>query len=156
MPQTVITQAHEVERLAQPIIDKHHQHLAGARILYLFTTQERRHHTKTVLATAQKLSAIQRFLSSGEDASSDEGYDFLILVGTVEWSLLTPKQRVALIDHELCHCWADESGAWKLRAHDVEEFSDIVHRHGLWKQDVRTFATVVHQLHLDDAEKVPA
>lgn len=156
MPTTVITRAHGIEAVANPIIDQFHKHLAGARILFLFTTQERKHLTKTVLATAQKLSAIQRYLSSGDEASSDEGYDFLILVGTTEWQLLTPVQRIALIDHELCHCWLNEKGEWTLRAHDVEEFAEILERHGSWKQDVRNFVAVAQQLRLVDGARVPA
>lgn len=154
MAATVITRAHEVERIAQPIIEEHHRHLRGARILYLFTTQARKHHTKTVLATAQKLSALQRYLSS-EDETSDEGHDFLILVGAEEWAELGAPQRRALVDHELMHCWLNEKGEWTLRAHDVEEFADIIARHGLWKSDVRTFAAVVQQLPLDGL-RVPA
>ena len=155
MPATVITRAHEVERLAQPIIDEHHTHLNGARILYLFTTQERKHHTKTVLATAQKTNALQRFLSSEGEETSEAGHDFIILVGQAEWEELTLAQRVALVDHELCHCWMNEKGDYCLRSHDVEEFACIVHRHGLWKQDVKTFASVVQQLPLELGAKVP-
>jgi hypothetical protein len=56
---------------------------------------------------------------------------------------------VALVDHELCHAWAladqdednDEADPVKLslRPHDLEEFSCIVRRHGMWREDIEDF-----------------
>lgn len=149
--QVEITRAHEAERIAQTLIQEYHEHLAGARILYLFTNQERTRNLRTVLGSAQKLPAVTKYLSSGEAADVDEGYDFLILLSSTDWEGLGREQRVALVDHELCHCWADENGSWKIRGHDLEEFHDVVARHGLWKQDVRVFGEVVRQLRLDEA-----
>ena len=153
MPEKQITikPAHEAERMAQPIIEQHHSHLVGARILFLLTTQERTRGLRTVLASAQKLPALQKYLSSGGEHAVEEWHDFLILISETEWNALTREQRIALVDHELCHCWADpETGAWQLRGHDVEEFADVIARHGLWKQDVRTFGEVIRQLRLTE------
>lgn len=151
--QVEITRAHEAERIGARLIEQFHEHLGGARILYLFTNQERTRNLRTVLGTAQKLPALQKFLSSGAEEDVVEGYDFLILLSSDEWRRLGQDQRVALVDHELCHCWADENGAWKIRGHDLEEFHDIVARHGLWKQDVKVFGEVVRQLRLDEARE---
>lgn len=53
---------------------------------------------------------------------------------------LSDAQRVALVDHELCHCTVNEDGVPTLLHHDVEEFGQVVERHGLWKPDLAWFA----------------
>jgi hypothetical protein len=66
------------------------------------------------------------------------------------WDVLPQKTKVALVDHELCHAWAeanqkeDDDGEAEpvklsMRPHDLEEFSCIVRRHGLWREDVEDF-----------------
>lgn len=57
----------------------------------------------------------------------------------------------ALIDHELCHCAVsldkkgevrtDEAGnpIYRIRKHDIEEFGEIVTRHGSYKSDLAEF-----------------
>ena len=104
MADIYIQEAPEAEAIADALIPAHHSHLTTARILYLFTTQKRRRHTKTVLATAAKMSALQRYLSSGTEAAVQAGYDFIVLIGHDEWGFRSPDQQRALVDHELCHC----------------------------------------------------
>lgn len=151
---TTITRAHEVERLAQPIIAAHHPHLADARILYCFTTAKRVRQGQTVYATAQKLAPLARFLSADME-DSEQGADFLILVGSEAWASLTAPQKKALVDHELCHLSLtapDENGEgdWTMVGHDLEEFAAVVERHGLWMPSVRDMAETMRQLTLED------
>src|SRR5687768_2994008 len=100
----VISPAPAAERIAEPLIERHHRHLVDAKVLFLFTTQQRKRAGQDVYATAQKLADLQRYLHSGHMCSIEDGADFLILIGWNEWSSLTEKQRIALIDHELAHC----------------------------------------------------
>jgi len=151
---TKITRAHDAERLAQPIIERHHPSLRGARILYCFTTAKRTRNGRTVYATAQKLSPVDRFLTADTE-DSDEGADFLILIGAEEWESLDTAQKKALVDHELSHCVRDEEGNASIVGHDLEEFRAIVERHGLWSPDARAMADTMRQLTLEDA-RVPA
>lgn len=81
-------------------------------------------------------------------------YDFVILLNRDFW--LNPRvsdlQRAALMDHELMHaaCVYDEQGeiktdergrtCYRIRKHDLEEFADIVTRHGCYKSDIEQFA----------------
>jgi hypothetical protein len=65
--------------------------------------------------------------------------------------------RMALVDHELSHCWfatvdndgvtqkfhQDGSPWWTIRGHDLEEFCGVVERHGLWSEDLRAMARVI-------------
>jgi hypothetical protein len=163
MPKQVyIREALDAQKLAQPLITAHHTHLRDARILFLFTTQKRRKCDRVRLGSAAKLSALQRYLSSA--ASSDvpsvqAGFDFLILIDNEEWGFMSPEHREALVDHELAHCWRyvketkrGTQERWGLRGHDVEEFTEIIARHGLWRRDVRELVEVgATQLTLADA-----
>ncbi|HXI96161.1 MAG TPA: putative metallopeptidase [Candidatus Acidoferrum sp.] len=153
---SVASEAHEI---ARQLIGEHHQHLSEAQILYIFTDQRRRRCDRVRLGSAAKLSSLQRFLASGLDGV-EQGPDFVILIDETAWLVLPPAARVALVDHELCHCalfvkdesqrpafWRrfdqrtdtyDESEhdyRWGLRGHDIEEFGEVLYRHGFWKPD---------------------
>jgi hypothetical protein len=141
--------ADEAEHIANDLIAEHHHHLVNARILYLFTTAKRKKCDRVTVATAGKLAAVQRFLSSGLQ-SVQEGYDFIILIGHGEWGFLDDEQKVALVDHELCHCWRFEKEMkrgtkswWGLRGHDVEEFTEVIARHGLWNRRGKEMGDVI-------------
>lgn len=119
--------------IAGVVIEPLHPQLALAKIGYLFREKmERRGQVR--LGTAAKASSKVLFLT---------GLDFLIEFNWQAWRELTPKQRIALVDHELCHCERDiEKGVYTLRHHDVEEFSEIVRRWGLWTPDLCGFGRV--------------
>lgn len=144
MPDIEISFNDEAKEIAEEMIPEVHQHLRTANIAYLFTTQDRKKAGRVILGTASKLSPVQRFLSSD---SGDEGYDFIILFGKNQWDLMTDKKKKAVVDHELCHCSVGSKG-WALRGHDVEEFREVIERHGLYKEDVREFAETARQLEL--------
>jgi hypothetical protein len=121
--------APEVEAIAEELIEEHHPHLMGAKIIYVFRSKAEQGKGKVTLGTASKLSGLLGFLLQA---------DFLIVMAEDEWLILSAKQKRALTDHELMHCGEDENGYY-LRPHDVEEFEQIVSRHGLWKSDLAAF-----------------
>lgn len=153
----IITEALEAKRLADDLIPYYHLHLLDARILYLFTTQERKKCDRVRLGSAKKFSALERYLSSrhfddGQEASVFTGADFLIMIDVNQWETLSTTQRLALVDHELGHCARFEKitdtgvvGRWGLKAHDVEAFFGEIERHGLWKRDLQDTATAMKQ-----------
>lgn len=78
--------------------------------------------------------------------------DFVMILDNVFWESATAKEREILIFHELCHIELkrdkdgdvmldDDTGRakWKLRGHDVEEFSRVVERYGAYSEDLRQF-----------------
>lgn len=81
-------------------------------------------------------------------------FDYVIVLNKEVWEdpEFTRKQKLALLDHEMCHTAPvlDEDGekvrdtkgriCWRLRGHDIEEFRDIVARHGCYKRDLEKFA----------------
>lgn len=128
----------EVAPMAQDIILGHHMHLRNARIQYLFLLGEKIKMSKgkAVVACVQITSGLLRLFSS---------CDFVITIHGETWERLTQSQRVALIDHELCHCIKDEDGFYGTRGHDIEEFKEIVERHGFWRNDVREMAVIIQK-----------
>ena len=84
-------------------------------------------------------------------------YDFVILLNFEVWNEkeFTKEKKIALLDHELMHAdeAVDKEGEpkvdakgrrmWRTRKHDVEEFSAVIERHGIWKRDLERFAEAI-------------
>ncbi|WP_164970356.1 putative metallopeptidase [Bacillus subtilis] len=53
---------------------------------------------------------------------------------------------------------ATDPDSWGIREHDVEEFSEIIERHGLWDTGIETFAEAVreadHQMSISDVQRL--
>lgn len=138
--------------LGKQLIEKYHRHLIGYPVRFAWRSQSRRNKTKEVLATAEIVRGrFASFVMTPEEhlmAGQDFGPAmFWIEVSEEAWDTLDDAQRYALLDHELCHCSVTENDGGEmvmdLRPHDLEEFNDIVKRHGLWLDDVRAFAEAV-------------
>jgi predicted metallopeptidase len=155
---TTYSRAPEVAKIAADLIRdvEMHKGLDEARIEYVWRDKAAKSKGRIILARARKVGGLNAFLvniSGGlVDADANEPL-FVVEVALDMWGRLTPAQHVALVDHELCHLWCemDEEGMPELgtRGHDLEEFSCIVARHGLWKGDVESFGNeVIGQLAL--------
>lgn len=84
-------------------------------------------------------------------------YDFVILLNKEVWESyeFTEDKKCALLDHELMHAAeaVDSEGSakwdskgrrvWRIRKHDIEEFHDVVRRHGCYKRDLQQFAEAI-------------
>lgn len=112
-----------VLNIAQKIIAKHHKRRELHKAVIGFLMREGEapiSKGKTVYAKAKK---------PPPELSAYAELDFIIWISDEEWDKLEADQRKWLIDHELCHLdFTDETPA--IRAHDFEEFSEIVKRHG--------------------------
>lgn len=156
--------AHEVADVAEEIIKKHHPHLVDAiekgLIGFYFKSGNNDWAGK-----AKKCTAFERFTT---------GCMLFVFIDNDAWKVFNEKQKEALVDHELCHftrmkeekfnpdtqkmefVWADaeDPDNWKIREHDVEEFSDVIVRHGLWETGIERFALAVrnadHQISIED------
>lgn len=124
------TRAPEVEEIAGRLIPALHPHLEEAAIQYIFRHGAELHaHGAEAMAVARRCTGLLEYFSRA---------DFIIEVSSDWWESLSDEQRVALVDHELCHCIEGKKG-WEIRPHDIEEFAEIVDRHGLWRSDLRAF-----------------
>ncbi|MCC6358084.1 MAG: hypothetical protein IT450_05025 [Phycisphaerales bacterium] len=138
--------------MMRELITKYHKHLEAAKIaLFWRYGWKGDADDRLVLGQASKASDVDRELHD---------YDFVIqlnheVCNSGEWS---DRQTEALLDHELSHCEAkrdDKTGqfvfddknrvVWRMRKHDIEEFRDIVTRHGLYKADLEAFAESIRE-----------
>lgn len=134
----------QIAPLAKPIIGNHHPHLHNVRIEYVFRDKTATKAGKAVLGSARLVRGLSAMLSTPGATDTDDNDYFVIELSEEAWALLSTDKRKALLDHELSHCQVaidPNSGEVKLsiRPHDLEEFSGVVARHGLWMEDIEEF-----------------
>lgn len=132
--------------LLRELVDAHHEDLAEARIgLAWCTSWKPDVDGRVTLGKCKLASALDRELAE---------FDIVILLRKAFWTepRVTDLQRRALLDHELHHAvlkfdqrgepLEDERGrkVWRTRKHDIEEFTGIVERYGIWTGNLELFA----------------
>lgn len=145
---TAYSEAPEVEVIARELIETTHPHLAGVRIDYLFRDTAVVSGGKVKYGSARKAQGLMAFMSK------EEAPFFIIEIAQDRWADLPVKAKIALVDHELCHCGVEDvldgeeviDQKLFMIKHDLEEFNDIVRRHGLWRADVSAFAAALSEL----------
>lgn len=160
MVQTVIRHAVSAQEIAVDLIDDHHEHLQRAKILWLFTNSKRTRGNKITLGTASRTAALAKFLASGQ-VSVEKGPDFIVLIDGGKWDTALKTQREAMVDHLLCRMRLREkhnertgkiTRTWITVAPDVEEFTDVILRHGIWLPEQKRFVKLIlegRQMKLD-------
>lgn len=137
---------HPMYVLLTTLVSAHHPDLAGARIALAWCTSWNPDvDGRCTLGKMRRASDLDRELAQ---------FDFIMLLRRSFWldTRVTDEKRAALMDHELCHAAVkidprtneptiDERGrtVYRMRKHDLEEFSAIVERHGLWTSDLERF-----------------
>ena len=147
-PEQVFLSGQPYELLAE-IRAEHHFDVAEAKIALAWRKGTKPNADgKIVLGRCVKASDLQRELID---------YDFVIVLNKEFWKdpEFSREKKLALLDHELCHAAraVDSDGApmidsknrpvWRVRGHDVEEFEEIVARHGVWKRDLERFVEAI-------------
>lgn len=135
MPVTWAEAPIEVLSLAERIIDRYHEHLRDARVLFVMRSEAPVSNGQVTYGKARKISAEQQVHIDG---------DFLVWLAADSWVSLSPKQKEALVDHELSHCGWDGFVA-KIKGHDIEEFNHIIARYGFWQPSSDGLETAVQQ-----------
>ena len=135
----------EVYAQLDRLIEENHQHLTQARIALAWALQWKPDEDGVVkLGQCKKASELDRQLHN---------FDFVILLRKGFWMdpRVSDLQRQALLDHELEHAQVkhDDKGeplrdehdriVYRIRRHDIEEFTAIVHRYGAYKSDLELF-----------------
>ena len=128
--------AGEVKEIANELIRKTHTHLAQVRIEYLFDLGQPMSGGKLRWGCCVKLTGRNAFLANEDE---DGAPFFCVVITEIVWKHLKPKEREALVDHELSHAWRDEDGNLKLLPHDIEEFTGTFKRYGVWRPDIEKF-----------------
>lgn len=137
--------------MLEQIVGAHHEDLdrTNARIALAWAMSWKADADGIVkLGQCKKASDLDRELAA---------FDFIVLLNMEWWqdAEVTDDQRRALLDHELCHAALkydtdgdavrDEKGryVYRTRKHDIEEFSSVVERHGLYKRDLERFYAAI-------------
>lgn len=136
----------EAYRIMEDLIVKHHAHLKDAKIAIAWRLGWNADcDGRLRLGQAKKGSDLDRELHK---------FDFVLLFNHEAWNKgqLKEDQKVALVDHELCHCEVSIDGdgepkqddedrtVYRIRKHDIEEFLDVVNRHGCHTNDLSKVA----------------
>jgi len=144
MPKTYET-AESVEQIAASLIPNYHPELATAAIMYVFISEATKKNGKEVLGKVQKLTGFNEWVLE---------HNFVVTIAMDKWNELTENQRSALVDHMLERCTGEEDEdtgemKWKMRDPDVQEFPNILHRHGAWNEDLQGFVSMAQSINLD-------
>jgi hypothetical protein len=132
--------------LLAEIREKHHPETLEAKIALAWK--------KGIKADADGHVILGLCVRAGELQRELVDYDFCIVLNREVWedAEFTNEQKLALIDHEMCHVAraVDREGefvidsknraVWRVRGHDIEEFGAIIERHGCYKRDLENFA----------------
>lgn len=142
---TLYRLAPEVRAIAEDLIasTEDHKLLERCTIIYLFRDKAPISKGRTVLGRARRIGGLNAFLSGyqPDDQLIAPTPYFVIEISWNTWVDLTPAGQRALVDHELCHLGVDpDTDELFMRGHDLEEFTAIVRRHGLWQADVSAVA----------------
>lgn len=137
--------------LLSDLVCEHHPELRDARIALAWALSWKPDvDGKVTIGKCKKASDLDRELAA---------FDFVILLSKAFWTDLRVDEnaRRALLDHELHHATVkyDESGepvfdergriVYRLRKHDIEEFTGIVQRYGTYKRDLEEFAAALRR-----------
>jgi hypothetical protein len=154
--------------LMDELVAEYHSHLEGARIALAWRFGWKGDPDgRMILGRCHKASDLNRQLHN---------FDFVILLNNEVWTSaeFSDAQKRALLDHELCHAavaldkdgfpkqGADDRTKYRIRKHTIEEFHEVVDRHGIWKGDIASFvkramaSRAPHQMPLADASTVMA
>lgn len=159
---TKYSSAQEVEQIANDLISKYHLHLKGIKIEYVFSDTVPKKGGKEIWGTMRKVSNLNAYLAALDQAKEIGEYEefFVMTITKPVWDIIDEDKRIALVDHELCHAFAERDEEDKLvlsiLPHDLEEFQAIVKRHGLWREDVKNFiasARVSQKNEMDELEE---
>ena len=139
----------QVFEVMNDLVETVHRHLTNARIALAWHVSLKPDvDGKLILGKAKKASDLDRELAP---------YDFVIVLNSDFWNdtETNDAQRKALMDHELSHCEVardedgdektDEKGrtVYRMRKHDIEEFTGVVLRNGIYKGDLEAFYSVI-------------
>lgn len=125
----------------QPIIDRLIEHfyplLQGVSVRAVYRSKTFPDSPRTV-ARIEKISGLKAWLWS-KQAGEPEQF-FLIQIVVPNWLTFEAPQHIAILDHELCHIdYNDETDTIGLRPHSIEEFPEVVDRHGAWHTGLEHF-----------------
>lgn len=102
------------------------------------------------IARIEKITGLRAWLYS--QTNGEQAPFFLIQIVVPNWEVLEPNQQIAVLDHEICHIDLTELGELTIRDHTIEEFPEIVGRHGSYHEGLQMFAEALERGNQSDRE----
>jgi hypothetical protein len=138
----------EIHDLVAATIKKYKKDLADAHVGAAWMIGRKPDRDgRIVLGRMKKTTELERQL---------HGLDAIVILNQAYWRTFNKAQRSALVHHELCHL-APSMGAdgieqaidghgalrWRIVKHDLEEFREVVERHGCYLADIAAFGRAI-------------
>lgn len=137
-------------RMADEVIREHRPYLVNANIGFLFRSEPGRSQGRPIMGKALKVGARLRVYVE---------LDFIIWISKPDWQRFEIVRKKALLHHELCHCEMDpDTDELSIRAHDIEEFNEVIAANGLWLDDLVKTAKAIqpHLPGIDEIQREPS
>jgi hypothetical protein len=127
-----------IEKDVEDLVEKIHTHLRAAKIVVLAKPKAGKRHGRVLITATKRASEATAALL--KDEIGDVHY--VIEIGKDAWDTLSQDRKKLVLDRALCYCAGQDpdKGVWKLRGPDVEDFTEIIKRHGLWTGELEIFA----------------
>ena len=127
------TDAPEIKRIAEKLIEIFLPELEAFEIRYVFGSENPKKDGREVTALARKVGGLNAYL-----ADCPEGF-FVMEFGKPAFDALDEATLIAVVHHELCHFGISDDGNLAIIPHDIEEFSEIVKIHGSYHDGLVIF-----------------
>ena len=129
----------DIKKLMHRLVSTRHPDLVNCKIMPVWKNREMKNKGSTVAAKIQKLNDCIRSFAD---------YHFIIVISSPTWQRLNDTQRMAVLDHEMCHVFYDDEDkagnpTYSLISHDVEDFAQIIQLYGLYHNGLVEFGNAV-------------
>ena len=148
----------DVRSLLDKVLADHFGELKNAKIIALFDLKKRVSGGLIVLGHIKKTNDLIRHLTR-EDASSAEGYDYIITIDKKGWETIDDRDRVRLLRHELRHTYFDidaTENPYKLLDHSISDFYEEIELNKddpKWRQRVATMLADIYEQQKEEAKE---
>lgn len=129
----------ELFAIGWDLIRARHRYLIDLdiRVDFIFLKNTPVQKGREIWGRLKKISGLNAWLADEERRTKALPDAFFVIeISYLVWKKLTAPQRVALIEHELCHATTKEGKA-STKGHDHEEFVGILKIHGLWTESAK-------------------
>jgi hypothetical protein len=148
----------DVSRLLDKLIADHFGGLRNAKIAALFDTKKHMAGGQIMLGTIMKPNDLLKHFTRA-DASSEEGYDYIVIIDKKAWESIDDADRTRLLRHELRHTFYDieaEDNPYKLIDHSVADFYEEIelnHDAPKWRQRGTTLLADMYAQEKEEAKE---
>ncbi len=148
----------EVRRLLDKVIADHFGELRNAKIVALFDTKKHLAGGQVMLSNITKPNELLRHFTR-EDASSDEGYDYIVILDKKAWEAIGDADRTRLLRHELRHTFYDieaEENPYKIVDHTVADFYEEIELNQddpKWRQRLSTMVSDMYEQEKEEGKE---